>query len=204
MTGTSYINVFNEDVTMLRIPATPTVELLGAPFIEDAEVKQEIINGRYYDVYQVTDKRHIRIASDYQLVSGTLATWVYNTILCESANQPGYMDILLFAGDPVFESEEFTQLALETEMDFLAGKAGELYFVAFTYLWNNQINPVGDLTCFRIVDNSGVESVTVDESPAPAEVFNLQGVKVGDSTAGLAPGIYIVRQGDKVTKVSVR
>ena len=47
---------------------------------------------------------------------------------------------------------------------------------------------------------SGVESVTVDAN-APVEFFNLQGVRVdGD----LAPGIYIRRQGQSVSKVQIR
>lgn len=36
------------------------------------------------------------------------------------------------------------------------------------------------------------------------EVYNLNGVKVGDTTGGLAKGIYIVRQGTSVAKVAVK
>ena len=47
---------------------------------------------------------------------------------------------------------------------------------------------------------SGVESVTVDAN-APVEFFNLQGVRVDGA---LAPGIYIRRQGQSVSKVQIR
>ena len=50
-----------------------------------------------------------------------------------------------------------------------------------------------------IQDQSGVENVIID-SNAPAEYFNLQGVRVDNPTSGL----YIVRQGGKVSKQIVR
>ncbi len=50
---------------------------------------------------------------------------------------------------------------------------------------------------------SGVEDVIVDnieDSNAPVEYFNLQGVRVENPSTGL----YIKRQGNKVTKVIIR
>lgn len=54
---------------------------------------------------------------------------------------------------------------------------------------------------------SGVEEVLVDGedySNAPIEIFNLSGLKVGDSTENLAPGVYIKRQGRKVEKIAIQ
>ena len=54
---------------------------------------------------------------------------------------------------------------------------------------------------------SGVEEVFVEEedySNAPIEIFNLSGLKVGDSTENLAPGVYIKRQGRKVEKIAIQ
>ncbi|MDE6542145.1 MAG: C10 family peptidase [Muribaculaceae bacterium] len=48
--------------------------------------------------------------------------------------------------------------------------------------------------------SSGIEDVTVD-TEAPAEYFNLQGVRVANPEAGR---IYIVRRGDKATKELVK
>ncbi len=39
---------------------------------------------------------------------------------------------------------------------------------------------------------------------APAEVFTLQGIRLGSALDGLTPGIYIVRRGSSVSKVLVR
>lgn len=47
---------------------------------------------------------------------------------------------------------------------------------------------------------SAVSNIAVDNEDAPAEYYNLQGVRVNNP----APGIYIVRRGNKVSKVLVR
>lgn len=48
--------------------------------------------------------------------------------------------------------------------------------------------------------STGVESISEDNTNAPAEYFNLQGVKVNNPENGL----YIVRQGNKVSKQYIR
>ena len=50
-------------------------------------------------------------------------------------------------------------------------------------------------------ENSGVDDITVDEAEA-VEYYNLQGVRI--DAENLTPGIYIRRQGIKITKVMVR
>lgn len=47
---------------------------------------------------------------------------------------------------------------------------------------------------------SAVSNIAADDENAPAEYYNLQGVRVNNP----APGIYIVRRGNKVSKVLVR
>ena len=47
---------------------------------------------------------------------------------------------------------------------------------------------------------SGVEAVVADDADAAVEYFNLQGVRVNAEQ----PGLYIRRQGDKVSKVVIR
>ncbi len=50
------------------------------------------------------------------------------------------------------------------------------------------------------IDVSGVEGVAVENEDAPVEYYNLQGQRVNGE---LAPGIYIRRQGNTVTKVRI-
>jgi hypothetical protein len=51
---------------------------------------------------------------------------------------------------------------------------------------------------------TGVESVEISDVNAAVEVYTLGGVKVADSVENLPAGLYIVRQGSKVTKVAVK
>lgn len=55
---------------------------------------------------------------------------------------------------------------------------------------------------FFFIEELGIEDIVVDDDNAdcPIEVYSIQGVKVRDSTDGLAPGTYIVKQGRSITK----
>ncbi len=50
-------------------------------------------------------------------------------------------------------------------------------------------------------DTTGINEI---DSQADYEVYNLNGVKVGDSVDGLVKGIYIVRQGSTVKKIAIK
>ncbi len=61
-----------------------------------------------------------------------------------------------------------------------------------------------EATCaVTVLSQSGIESVSTD-CTAEVEVFNLTGVKVADSTEGLPAGLYLVRRGSAVRKVTVK
>ena len=63
--------------------------------------------------------------------------------------------------------------------------------------WSNFANIVGDA--------SGIEDVVADSDVnATVEVYNLSGIKIGNTTEALAPGIYIVRQGTVTKKIAVQ
>ena len=47
---------------------------------------------------------------------------------------------------------------------------------------------------------AGIADIIVDSADAPAEYFNLQGVRVENPT----PGLYIRRQGNKVSRIIIR
>ncbi|MDE6301745.1 MAG: hypothetical protein K2M19_08515, partial [Muribaculaceae bacterium] len=71
---------------------------------------------------------------------------------------------------------------------------------------NTLLLPAGSNGSLVIRTNyiTGVSAVTTDvDYSAPYEVYNLNGMKVGDSRESLLPGIYIVRQGQAVQKIAV-
>ncbi len=54
----------------------------------------------------------------------------------------------------------------------------------------------------KVSSVSAIENITANDSGAPAEFFNLNGVRVNGEA--LTPGLYIKRQGGKATKVLVK
>ena len=64
--------------------------------------------------------------------------------------------------------------------------------------WKDFYNIKADLT-----ETDGIEEVRVDEldHTLPMNVYNMNGVKMGDRLEGLPAGIYIVHQGGKSAKV---
>lgn len=69
--------------------------------------------------------------------------------------------------------------------------------------------PVAEFT-IKNTDFNGVNEIYTEsfgngiDYTQPYEVYNLSGVKVGDSKDGLAKGIYIVRQGNAAVKICVK
>lgn len=63
------------------------------------------------------------------------------------------------------------------------------------------INPWKNFKNIEAYEFSGIEYVATDD--LPCEVYTVSGLKVADSTYGLSPGIYIVRQGNDVKKIAV-
>lgn len=57
----------------------------------------------------------------------------------------------------------------------------------------------------QFFDFSGIEEVEAElDVDAPCDIYNLNGAKVGESIDALAPGIYIVHQGNNVKKIAVK
>lgn len=56
----------------------------------------------------------------------------------------------------------------------------------------------------EVLDDSGIGDVVIDRNDGPVAVYNLQGLKVADSTACLPAGIYIVKQGAKTKKIIIQ
>lgn len=58
---------------------------------------------------------------------------------------------------------------------------------------------------FFFVEVSDIEDISIDESATyPVEIYNISGMKVGNSIENLVPGIYIKRQGNKTEKIMIQ
>ncbi|MDE5553710.1 MAG: leucine-rich repeat domain-containing protein, partial [Muribaculaceae bacterium] len=105
-----------------------------------------------------------------------------------------------------------TQKPCELDTDIFSAK---VFRSATLYVPDEAVNTFKSLPVWCLfrhikgIESSGIEDVLnnsdsceIDYS-TPYEVYNLNGVKVGNSTDGLAPGLYIVRQGRAVEKIAL-
>jgi hypothetical protein len=81
------------------------------------------------------------------------------------------------------------------------GNPDNTTLVVFTVSATSRINTIKVIVTDPDPNGGAIVSdIAIDSENAPAEYFNLQGVRVANPT----PGLYIVRQGNKVTKQVVR
>ena len=67
------------------------------------------------------------------------------------------------------------------------------------------INPWKNFKNIKVYDSTSIVEIIPDfNKDAPYEIFNLNGVKVADSTENLPSGIYILRQGNLAKKIAVK
>lgn len=92
-----------------------------------------------------------------------------------------------------------TVVAISASID--GAKIGDKYDVRCCRNTGGVYKDVSQPVEFTIGEQSGIGMVATDDN-LPAEYFNLQGLKVDG--ANLAPGVYIRRQGSKVSKILVR
>ena len=76
------------------------------------------------------------------------------------------------------------------------GTKEDYQMTSYWYLFNNMTDDLDP--------SAGVEEIGSDVSGEPQEIYDMRGVKVGVSTEGLVPGIYIVKQGCKVKKIAIQ
>lgn len=68
-----------------------------------------------------------------------------------------------------------------------------------------EIDPWKNFANIQAYDFSGVEEISADINPnLPYDVYDLNGVKVGNSADDITAGVYILRQGKSVRKITVK
>lgn len=91
----------------------------------------------------------------------------------------------------------------------------ETYANATLYVPNKSIDkarqvfPWKEFAKIEAYDFGGVNDIVADmqgdiDYSAPYEIYNFNGVKVGDNKESLAPGLYIIRQGSNTMKIAIQ
>lgn len=115
------------------------------------------------------------------------------TITIASVDPQNLITAIKFGFNNTSSAGQFSPALTDGEWSAAEGAAS----VKFTLAGTVQINTI-DVTCQNKL--SGVENVAEENTDAPVEYYNLQGVRVINPENGL----YIRRQGNNVTKVIIR
>ncbi len=97
-----------------------------------------------------------------------------------------------------------TKNPIEGNSNIFSNYAATLYVPEEAVAKCKTIDPWKNFKKIEVYDFSGIDDVVDDgDGVRSCEVYNLNGVRIADSTDSLAPGMYIVRQGSTVKKVII-
>lgn len=111
---------------------------------------------------------------------------------CSGLTEVNYTgDQLMSAYSSIFSSRTYRKATLYVKESLLS--------------FANEIDPWRNFINIKTKDFSGLEDVVEDvETFLPINIYNLNGIYVGESIELLPPGIYIVKKGSKSKKISVK
>lgn len=69
--------------------------------------------------------------------------------------------------------------------------------MGFKYTSTDEIAGTWEIRNFTVSGQTAIGSIEAEDADAPVEYYNLQGIRV----SGDEPGLYIMRQGNKVSKI---
>ncbi len=220
----STYNVYSDDifkdVTLKANPGLPTVETKYRPSIENAKLKAENINSSLQLIYLVSDKNNIEVKSTIKLNKGYFAYPMYACVTSPGELE-GQMMLETYAGNICILDTPGQIHNFETTISFPGAVPDKSYYLMMGYEYAQQFIQIGPFYATFRLATSGVEDVAIDTDDIsfdgetvgalgyPIEIFNIQGAKVAEGrdtveTAALAPGIYIVRAGDKSKKIAIK
>lgn len=110
------------------------------------------------------------------------------------------LDMLVYASETYEGEEEIYEWAKAKLIRDSEGRPAEYIQQMYDYDSGEFENSMR-IVFSDYIDAAGVGSAIVDDTDAPVQLYDLRGVPVhGDA----APGLYIRRQGDKVSKVMIK
>ena len=98
-------------------------------------------------------------------------------------------------------------MPISGDWDIFSGsyESATLYVPAESVEKCKEIAPWKNFNKIEVYDFSGIEEIIIDDlnENVPYEIYNINGVKAGDNINALPPGLYIIRQGKTVRKITV-
>lgn len=221
----STYNDFSADIyktlTMHPNPGMPDMTTVGRISIEGAKWTTEIINDAIYTIYKVSDPTDIKVSSTIMLNSGVCAYDIYGCIAAPSAENPGYMAIDSYAGEPVFMSQPGETYKFSTTLSQPNAEPGVIYSILMAYGYGSNLQVIGPAVTYFRVNTTGVEDIAAGDDPRlvfdgktvsaaghAIEVYDLRGLLVacGDDmvdVSALDAGVYVARAGGSSIRIAL-
>lgn len=211
----STYNMWIEDVhptvTLHPSPGRPDITTVRAPKIANSKLLGSALD--LDRISSVQDPSNMEISATLRLDGGLFGYELLAFIVNDD------MSIEKSAGEVMFINTPQT-FTFNTTIDFSNAEREKVYNLMIGYNMGGQAQAIGpDLTRFVVPDTAGIENVTGDGGvsfdgatvTAPGctiAVYNLGGVQLLTARdeadlSSLAPGIYIVKAGDKTIKIAL-
>ncbi|MDE7114971.1 MAG: C10 family peptidase, partial [Muribaculaceae bacterium] len=202
--GTGNFFASEEIVVMHPNPGVPSLQLGGAAVIKGAKSElAELPDGQQAYISVIDDPTDINVSASVRLKSGIFC---YNLLAFlvkpDFGDASGQVEILTLAGTPAFMESEGLRVPFSAKLSYPSLISGEYYAIMMGYQYgSNYVALQAAPTYFRLDGNSsGVSELPdADVTEEDGEIFNLQGISVGNDLNSLPAGLYI-RNGKKILK----
>lgn len=132
------------------------------------------------------------------------------------SNPTGYDPSAILVDDISFESAPLEVVGYNVyRNNALVASSNQVTTTAYTDAEGTETDRYNVVACYRIgvnsapsntvsADPTGIDAAAIEAANGAIEVYTTAGTRVGNSTASLPAGVYIVKQGSKVQKVAVK
>ncbi len=217
-------NIYGEDIAKRVVlkphPGLPRIETKYKPSISNAHIDIVNVDGNYEFVYRIADKNDIQVKADIELKNGYFAYPMYACVTTPTDTN-GQMALETYAGEVQILDTPGQICKFSTSLAFPGAVPDKTYYLMMGYGFGQDFVQIGPYYTTFTLASSGVEDVAIDTDEISfdgatvaaigyhIEIFSIQGVKVAEGadrveTSLLAPGLYIVRAGDKSKKIVIK
>lgn len=190
----STYNLWSDDILKKIIvhpnPGIPSMTA-AAPKVDNA-----LSSDRLMRQYTVDNTSDIQVSCKVTLQQGVFG---YPMYACIVAND-GSGSLYAYNGQSVYMDSDNNEYEFTTSVNFPEAVPGEKYLLMMGYAYGSYLTQIGTTySTITIAESAGIDDVEADEdSDAPVEYYNLQGIRVANPERG---GVYIRRQGSKTEKM---
>ncbi len=201
--GTGNFYVSEDKIVMSANPGLPKMTVMGTPTLNGTTASETLPNGSSAYVYLINDPTDIQVKTWVTLNSGVFC---YNCLAFlvqpDFVSGSGEVEILTMGGTPMFLTPG-VRTRFNANLSFVNLQPGQYYAIMMGYEYGQNYVAISGAqpSYFRLNTNSSAvgELESDAEAEENGEIFNLQGISLGNDFDSLPAGLYI-RNGKKIIK----